>query len=69
MVKKALNMLGLGVVVSSGRLLRNSDRRKIYLVAGLQVSLSILDLIGVAVIGLLGAISVSGIQSQRPGYL
>jgi ABC-type multidrug transport system fused ATPase/permease subunit len=67
MVKKALNMLGLGVVVSSGRLLKNSDRRKIYLVAGLQVSLSILDLIGVAVIGLLGAISVSGIQSQRPG--
>lgn len=67
MVKKALNMLGLGVVLSSGRLLKNSDRRKIYLVAGLQVSLSILDLIGVAVIGLLGAISVSGIQSQRPG--
>jgi len=67
MIKKALNMLGLGVVVSSGRLLKNSDRRKIYLVAGLQVSLSILDLIGVAVIGLLGAISVSGIQSQRPG--
>jgi ABC-type multidrug transport system fused ATPase/permease subunit len=67
MVKKALNMLGLGVVVSSGRLLKNSDRRKIYLVAGLQVSLSILDLIGVAVIGLLGAISVSGIQSQQPG--
>jgi len=60
-------MLGLGVVVESAKLLRNSDRRKIYYVAGLQVSLSILDLLGVAVIGLLGAISVSGIQSQRPG--
>lgn len=66
MIKKALNMLGLGVVVSCGRLLKKPDRRKIYFVSSLQVLLSILDLVGVAVIGLLGAISVSGIQSQQP---
>jgi ABC-type multidrug transport system fused ATPase/permease subunit len=33
----------------------------------LQVGLAILDLIGVAAIGILGALSVTGIQSQQPG--
>jgi ATP-binding cassette subfamily C protein len=67
MIKRALNVLGLSVVISSGKLLKRQDRQKIYLVAGLQVSLSILDLVGVAVIGVLGAVSISGLESQRPG--
>jgi ABC-type multidrug transport system fused ATPase/permease subunit len=33
----------------------------------LQVGLAVLDLIGVAAIGILGALSVTGIQSQQPG--
>jgi ABC-type multidrug transport system fused ATPase/permease subunit len=33
----------------------------------LQVGLAILDLFGVAAIGILGALSVTGIQSQQPG--
>ena len=67
MLKKILSFLGLEVVISAGKLLNRADRTKIYLVAMLQVSLSVLDLIGVAVIGILGAISISGLQSQRPG--
>jgi ABC-type multidrug transport system fused ATPase/permease subunit len=67
MVKKILNFLGLQIVLASGKLITKADRRKIYLVAALQVSLSILDLVGVAVIGVLGAISISGLESQRPG--
>lgn len=67
MLKKILSFLGLEVVISAGKLLNRADRTKIYLVALLQVSLSVLDLIGVAVIGILGAISISGLQSQRPG--
>ena len=67
MVKKILNFLGLQIVLASGKLITKADRRKIYLVAALQVSLSILDLVGVAVIGVLGAISISGLKSQRPG--
>jgi ABC-type multidrug transport system fused ATPase/permease subunit len=67
MLKKILSFLGLEVVISAGKLLNRADRTKIYLVAVLQVSLSVLDLIGVGVIGVLGAISISGLQSQRPG--
>jgi len=67
MVRKVLNFLGLNVVIASGKLLGKADRRKIYSVATLQISLSVLDLFGVAIIGVLGAISISGIQSQRPG--
>jgi len=46
--------------------LESVDRRKIWAVTVIQVSLSILDLIGVAMVGLLGALSVSGIQSANP---
>ena len=66
MVRKVLNLLGLNVVIASGKLLSKADRKKIYSVATLQISLSVLDLFGVAIIGILGAISISGIQSQPP---
>jgi len=49
------------------RILPRSDRRKIILVIFLQVGLGFIDLIGVAAIGILGALSVTGIQSQLPG--
>lgn len=48
-------------------ILPKADRRKILAVAFIQVCLGILDLLGVIAIGLLGALSVSGIQSQEPG--
>lgn len=67
MLKKLLKLFGLEVVISAGKLLNRSDRKKIYLVALLQVSLSILDLIGVGLIGVLGALSISGLESQKPG--
>lgn len=47
-------------------ILPKSDRKKIIAVAVIQVCLGILDLLGVMTIGLLGALSVSGIQSQEP---
>lgn len=42
------------------------DRRKLYIVAFIQVILGFLDLIGVILIGILGALTVNGIQSQKP---
>jgi len=48
-------------------ILPKADRGKILAVAVIQVCLGILDLLGVMAIGLLGALSVSGIQSQEPG--
>ncbi len=43
------------------------DQKKIVGVVILQISLGFLDLLGVAAIGMLGALSVSGIQSGTPG--
>jgi ABC-type multidrug transport system fused ATPase/permease subunit len=49
------------------RLLSKRDSRKLKLVVLLQVFLGGLDLIGVALIGILGALSITGVQSQEPG--
>lgn len=50
----------------SFQVLNQADKRKIRAIVIIQIFLSILDLIGVALIGLLGALSVSGIQSGKP---
>ncbi len=54
-------------IARSTRVLSRSDQRKIGLVIVLQVALGVLDLIGVAIIGVLGALSVSGVTSSQPG--
>ena len=46
--------------------LSSDDRRKMLAVTILQMSLGFLDLLGVLAIGLLGALSVTGLQSQKP---
>jgi ABC-type multidrug transport system fused ATPase/permease subunit len=43
------------------------DQRKLLAVTFLQVLLSALDLLGIVAIGLLGALSVTGLQSLEPG--
>jgi ABC-type multidrug transport system fused ATPase/permease subunit len=47
--------------------LSRTDQRKILAIAIVQIGMSTLDLLGVVAIGLLGALSVSGLQSQLPG--
>jgi ABC-type multidrug transport system fused ATPase/permease subunit len=47
--------------------LSKEQKTKVIFVAVIQASLSILDLIGVAAIGLVGALSVTGVQSKNPG--
>ena len=44
-----------------------SDRVKIWVVIAIQIFLSFLDLAGIAVIGVLGALAVTGIESRQPG--
>ena len=46
--------------------LTRSDQRKVLIVVFIQISMSVLDLIGVAIVGLVGALSITGIQSQKP---
>lgn len=54
-------------IARATRILSKSDLRKTGLVLVLQVFLGILDLVGVALIGVLGALSVSGVKSSQPG--
>jgi ABC-type multidrug transport system fused ATPase/permease subunit len=49
----------------SMRVLSWADQKKILAIAILQVGMSALDLLGVLAIGLLGAISVTGLKSQQ----
>ena len=51
----------------SMRVLSRNDQKKIVAIAILQVFMGALDLMGVIAIGLLGALSVTGLQSQEPG--
>ena len=56
-----------GTILKCARVLSKSEQRKIVLVIGIQLFLSVLDLIGVAIVGILGALAVRGVQSQQPG--
>lgn len=56
-----------GVLFRSLGILSKRDRRLIFAVILIQIFLGILDLVGVALIGILGTLAVSGVQSQAPG--
>lgn len=51
----------------STRILSRKDQRKIIAVIFLQIAFSILDLIGVALVGIIGALAIRGVSSQQPG--
>jgi ABC-type multidrug transport system fused ATPase/permease subunit len=59
-------ILSKNFIIRSFRVLDKSERRKLKLVALAQTSLGFLDLVGVAIIGLIGSIAVTGIQSKSP---
>jgi len=48
-------------------LLSKQDRRKLGIMAGLQLFLSLLDLLGVGLIGVVASLAVNGIGSSAPG--
>lgn len=54
-------------VRTAASLLPQGDKYKVFRVAVLQVFLSFLDLVGVALIGVIGALSVTLIQNGTPG--
>lgn len=51
----------------SSQLLTLSDRRKVFAVIVLQIIFGLLDLIGVGLIGVLGAIAISGVGARDTG--
>lgn len=63
-LKRAIRTSSLG---RSVRVLNRIDRVKLLLVSVFQISFSILDLAGVAAIGMIGALTIRGVGSQQPG--
>ena len=53
-------------IANSLRLLNRRDRRLLSLAALIQIGTSVLDLVGVLLIGLVGALAVTTVQSQPP---
>lgn len=64
---KYMQKLQSSYFLRSLALLDRQDRKKVMLVTVIQISLSFLDLLGVATIGALGALAVNGVQSRGPG--
>lgn len=62
-----MNRLDKGSLSRAVKVLTRSDRQKIAGITMLQVLMGGLDLLGVIAVGLLGALSVSGLQSNSPG--
>lgn len=65
-LRKTRNKSG-AILLRALKVLPASDKPKIIAVVILQATLGFLDLLGVAAIGVLGALAVTGVQSQSPG--
>jgi ABC-type multidrug transport system fused ATPase/permease subunit len=58
---------GADVIISALKLLPKGDRKKIAVVVAIQIFMSGIDLVAVALIGVLGSLTVSGVSSRAPG--
>ena len=54
-------------IARCAKVLTKTDRHKIIIVVTIQVAMGVLDLLGIALIGVLGALAVSGVESRQPG--
>lgn len=57
----------LSTAIKCVGILSPKDKRKLLLVTALQSFLGVLDLLGVALLGAIGALSIRGVQSKSPG--
>lgn len=60
-------MFQSSVIARSVRILSATDRRKVFAVIIFQVFFGLLDLAGIALVGVMGALAVTGVQSKEPG--
>ena len=67
MWKRYVPLIGFKTTRRALRIFSKADRRKIRIITIVQIFLGILDLAGVAIIGILGALAISGIQSRAAG--
>lgn len=55
------------LLIRSFKVLCKKDRRKLIQIASIQVSLNLLDLMGVGIIGVLSSVAVNGVIFSKPG--
>lgn len=67
MPEKVIVFWQKSTIARSIAILPRHDQFKIFVIAVLQLISGFLDLLGVALIGILGSLGVSGVQSQAPG--
>ena len=67
MFKNIVKKLRSSSVGRSASLLSRKDQGKIFLVMILQIMFGLLDLLGIAIVGILGALAIRGVQSEGPG--
>ena len=67
MNSKLLKRVKSSMVIRSVRILPSTDRNKLKIVVASQILFGFLDLAGVAIIGVIGSLSVSGVRSSAPG--
>lgn len=61
------NRFSKSPLIGSIKVLPASDRHRVIVVVIVQVLMGFFDLLGVALVGVIGSLSVSGIQSKGPG--
>jgi len=54
-------------IVRSARILSKLDQRKVFAVLAIQIMFGFLDLAGVALIGVIGGLAITGVQGIAPG--
>jgi ABC-type multidrug transport system fused ATPase/permease subunit len=67
MRKKLGVALRRSTVYRATRVLTVSDRRKIGVVSIFQILIGLLDLAGIALVGIMGALAINGVSSKKPG--
>jgi len=65
--KKAENSSIKSAILNSFAVLSPKEKIRVYAVGAIQIFLGFLDLLGVALIGVIGSLAVNGIQSKSPG--
>ena len=63
--QRLITSLRASTLGRSVKVLSRNDQRKVVVITGVQVFLSLLDLLGVAAVGMLGALAVRGIQFHK----
>ena len=54
-------------ILRASKVLSPNELRKLFLVILIQFGLSMLDLLGVAIVGIMGALAITGVSSRQPG--